>query len=275
MTAGRATTFVVGLLVAAGSLWWLFPDRLLWEKAATVLAAPVAIVWCLLFLTFLVALAARQRLLASLTLCAWLILSVAGNEYVARMAMKALESPYLTIDPLEQPPMSTIVVLGGGVSSNARGAAQLDLAGDRLALTASLYHAGLAERVVCTGGFIAGMDVGGGRAQGELARELLVGLGIPADRIQTVGGRTTSEEMRALADQLTDEHRVGLVTSASHLNRALRLASEAGLEFVPLPCDFAARSHLRPLPMHFIPTGYALDLSARTFKEYLAAAVGR
>lgn len=274
MTAARATAAFAAL--AAGlSIWWFFPERLMWEKAATALATPVGVVWCLLLLMALLALAARQRRLAGLALCAFLILWLAGNEYISRRAMGTLERPYLELNPLAEAPMSAIVVLGGGVSSNYRGAAQLDMAGDRVALAAALFQAGLAQRIICTGGHIQGLDLGGGRAQGALARELLVGFGVPAETIETVAGRTTSEEMQALADQLTGQQRVGLVTSAAHLPRALQLAADADLELIPLPCNFATRSHLRLLPIHFIPSAHALDLSARTAKEYLAALVGR
>ena len=90
-----------------------------------------------------------------------------------------------------------------------------------------------------------------------------------------MAGRTTSEEMLALAAHLTGQQRVGLVTSASHLPRALRLAAQSQLQLIPLPCNFATPGQLRLLPIHFIPSAHALDLSARTIKEYLAQLVGR
>jgi uncharacterized SAM-binding protein YcdF (DUF218 family) len=275
MKIGRVLFCLVTIATLAAVVWFAFPTRILREKLATALVLPTGLVWLLLGLICVLAFGAKQKWLSIVALTVWVLMTVAGNMYVARMALVSLEREFLECRPLEEAPMSTVVVLGGGLAPNVRGDAQAIGGGDRVVLAAELYHAGLTEHIICTGSYIEGMDVGGARSQGVLATQLLERLGVPADRIRTVGGRTTTEEMAALAELLQAEQELGLITSASHMRRALRLSRAAGLEFKPLPADFAARSDMKPLAIDVVPSSWALGMSDRAVKEYLARLVGR
>ncbi len=256
-------------------LWWLFPTRILWEKLATALANPVGVAWVLLGIVCAVAIVGKQKLISLTAVTAWVVLTLGGNMYVGRLALMSLERDFLECERQGNERFSTVVILGGGANSDFNGVAQFDAAGDRVGRAAELYHAQRADRFICTGSQIEGMDLNDGRATGRLSAELLMRLGVPADRIQTVGGRTTSEEMKSLASMIDGTTEVGLITSASHMRRALSLAKKAGLKFTPLPADFSARRNLRPLAIDIVPTAYGLDMSSRAAKEYLARIVGR
>ena len=54
--------------------------------------------------------------------------------------------------------------------------------------------------------------------------------------------------MRSLAEILDGSQRVGLITSAWHMPRALRLARANGLNPIPVPADFVSPpQHDRPI----------------------------
>ena len=68
--------------------------------------------------------------------------------------------------------------------------------------------------------------------------ELSVMYGIPTNRVDFYGNaRDTVEEARETI-RLAGTNRVVLVTSASHLPRAVRIFKKAGCDVVPAPCDY-------------------------------------
>ncbi|MHB8902668.1 MAG: YdcF family protein, partial [Thermoguttaceae bacterium] len=68
--------------------------------------------------------------------------------------------------------------------------------------------------------------------------------------------------------------RLGLVTSAWHMKRALRLARVNGLSLQPLPADFRGTA-IEWAPRDFNPTGSGFLKSELACKEILAGLVGR
>jgi len=68
--------------------------------------------------------------------------------------------------------------------------------------------------------------------------------------------------------------RLGLVTSAAHMSRALRLARDNDLSLLPLPADFKS-TWPEFQPARLIPSGSGLYRTERATKELLARVVGR
>jgi len=169
-----------------------------------------------------------------------------------------------------------VVVLGGGTDSRINGESQLSTAGDRIATAARMYHAQRVERLICTGSNAfqgSPLDL----PPREEAAEVLVDLGVPSDRVIQLEGKNTSEEMKNLhawLDAHQDCRRVGLLTSAYHLPRAIRLALSRGLELVPVPSDFLTEP-FAPSPHLVVPGTDHLNTTHRALKEYLAWWVGR
>ena len=67
---------------------------------------------------------------------------------------------------------------------------------------------------------------------------------------------------------------MALVSSASHLPRAMALASRAGLAFTPLGADRLGRAHAFQLHL-LIPQGEGFDITQRACWEYLGRWLGR
>ena len=83
----------------------------------------------------------------------------------------------------------------------------------------------------------AALDV---RSPCDETRMIWKELGIPESSIVMLPGENTEEEMQSLKKLVAERgwRRVGLVTSAWHLPRALNLAQRRGLQLTPLPADF-------------------------------------
>ena len=78
-----------------------------------------------------------------------------------------------------------------------------------------------------------------------------------------------------IAQQVGNEARAGLITSAWHMKRAQRLARLNGLQLEPLPADFHTPPVIRPTVKDFVPSSTASDTIRRALKEYMAWLVGR
>ena len=171
-----------------------------------------------------------------------------------------------------------VIVLGGGTSSTYNNRVQLGMAGDRVATAARLYHSGQVKKIICTGSqsFRASPEDLHPREEAKL---ILTEFGIPASAVILLEGENTSQEMNSLKSWIPEhinspQPRVGLITSAWHLNRALRLAKSQGLEFEPIPSNFIS-GPVNPSPHWVIPSGDNLATTGRIVKEYLAAIVSR
>ena len=104
----------------------------------------------------------------------------------------------------------------------------------------------------------------------------------PKENIELLEGQTTSHEMQSLAKipEIADE-RVGVITSAWHLKRALRLAKSQGLNLVPVPGNFRSPPNFDEPPLigeivrGLIPKSDGLNQVSIALKEHLARLAGR
>lgn len=280
--AGRVVLAM--LFVLGGVLLW--PGRFYVEKMLTDLALPMGVVWFALLLT-IGWLWWRRRLFESLPVVfIWLLLTVAANHTTAGLLSESLEAPYLGIDPLAEGHFDVICLLGGGAKVNRQGRATLGNSGSRLIVAAELFRAGRAPRILCTGEDL--QSAPNLPTVAQTSKQVLMSLGTPPDGIITGGGYNTKTEMQAIAALAEERNwqRLGLVTSAWHLPRAMRLGLAAGIEndgreLIPLPADFRTEQE-RDLPwivdvkrFSLVPSAGALGLTHASIKEYLASLVGR
>lgn len=258
---------------------WVFLGRSAFEKLATALVMPTGLIWLLLTCCIVWRMRTVPRRLVWLLSLIWIAYTAAGNGYFSSMLLSGLEEPYATIKPLEQQPFDAVVLLGGGATVGRNGRQQGNASGDRVILAAQMYHRGLTRKVICTGKRIASMDSTGMDPAAQSA-DILVNLGVPKSAIEQLGGQTTSEEMRTLGKQFSkSDKRVGVITSAWHLPRAMKLAVRNEFYPEPLPSDFLTgppRSLTSGEVINaFIPQGGSFMVVSRVAKEYLGMLVGR
>jgi len=279
-------SLLLSSIIAAGLVvLGITQDRNVVEKIGTALVMPSGMLWILLLtLTIhLWRLRFQNKVVQSSAIAAtacFLLFSVAGSGFVADRLASALESDYLSLDPMRESPIDVVIVLGGGGGPGANGRQQGNSSGDRLILAAQLYHQKITSKFICTGQRIASMD-STGADPAETSRDILLKLGVPDEAIEMQGGRNTSEEMQELGKRFHDSNaRIGLLTSAWHLPRAMRLANRNGLKPVPIPADF--RTALKSGGMttgqvfeSMIPNGSAFGATWSFAKEFLGMLIGR
>jgi uncharacterized SAM-binding protein YcdF (DUF218 family) len=259
-----------------GIAWLLAIDPYDLRKLVGACLMPAGVLWlALLGFAWRLASTGHPRLSAA-AWTLWLGLTLTGNVWVARGLMVWLERDYTHIDPMRLSGFDAVMVLGGGVGLHDHGQICLGEAGDRVMLAARLYHAGKAERLVTSGRFVpdAPDPVASVPAMTSMMWQ---DLGVPAERVVLLEGPTsTSEEIEQLAQLLAERswQRVGLITSAYHLRRTLRLCRRHGISVTPLPANFMSTS-FGPTPMNLIPQSDGFRSVQKGFWEILGAAVGR
>lgn len=264
------------------------------QRVMTDLAMPVGLAWLGALGGMCYQWGRGQRAAAAGFAAAFLAVTVLFNPLLANLGFALTELPPRVPAAVSEQAAKydTLVVLGGGARRNAAGQAELGEAGERLALAAKMWHAGKTETIICTGAWktravspspaAVATDAGEFAAEdpAEIGHEILVALGVPADRIFRCPGENTSAEMRHLAALLAAPppqlagSAIGLITSGYHLPRAMRLAKTQGLDFVPLPADTRGPMGRRGLGS-VVPTVSAGESVARIAKEWLAWLIGR
>ena len=241
--------------------------------------------WIMLLL--LAALAARSQpvtrgLIAGALVLAWL----AGNTLLSMAVVRSLESRYAP--PTTLPRLDAVVVLGGGVlpALAPRPMAEVGPAGDRVLYAARLYHAGVAPVLILSG---ARVSPEGTRFPDEATamQEIFTMLGVPPTALILEREATnTYENARACRMIITERRfqRIGLVTSAQHMPRAVAVFRAQGIEVVPLPTDYTVsdaqwRDRWRADPavwvFNLVPRLSSMAELGAALDEYLAIAVYR
>jgi uncharacterized SAM-binding protein YcdF (DUF218 family) len=205
------------------------------------------------------------RVVLSLGVLFLYLLSIAPT---ADLLIGPLESRYQPLSPKRVPRIGTLVVLSGGASAtnDLPLSSRLTSSSTKRVLEAvRLYDLMDKPTVVISGGsgnpFV---EV----SEAALMRELLLNLRIPDRRIVTEGQSSNTFENARGVKRLTLKPPLILVTSASHMDRALRVFK--GLEMTPLPapCDYKGRWSIDD-PWRFLPSEGALSVSTSAIYEYV------
>ena len=193
----------------------------------------------------LAALAAGYRRTAA---AAWILtgalLILFGWSPLGVAALVALESRFPP--PEIKGEVAGIILLGGAVETHIayeRGQVALTDAAERVTATAELARRFPAARIILSGG-ANHLVASNAETESSLARRVLVAMGLPAERIELEEkSRDTCEngtESRIQADPKPGEQWL-LVTSASHMPRAIACFRVAGFSVIPYPVDYRTR----------------------------------
>ena len=222
--------------------------------------------------------------LLGLLLCRWpagraLLVAAVG----AQAACLALPVDAWAIRPLEDrfPQVTAypervdgIVVLGGAIddlTSRDRDTPTLNSAANRMTTFVALARRYPSARLVFTGG---SGDIGQGVSnEAEYARILLEQLGLPPERVLFEGASRTTREnavnTAALVAPRPGELWV-LVTSASHMPRAVGVFRRAGWTVLPWPVGYQSRDRVAAWPQSLGHRLAVLDWAAHEWIGLLA-----
>ncbi|EMI52142.1 YdcF family protein [Rhodopirellula sallentina] len=268
-------------------------------RCATLLVMPISLVWIgLLAVTIWNAGLGRFRsaCIAFGFFTAW---SILGNGSFNQALMSWVEAPLVasphpeferwTKLPAEYPgslPIDAAVTLGGSASLVLDDFEEVNSEGERILSAAQAYHSGMTKTIITTGTSSDGIG-----NPSEVGRELLASLGVPDEAIFSIEGENTTQEMASLAAFLDsppqewldrvgpnarEQPTIGVISSAFHIPRAIRLASNKGLDLIPLPCAYRNNRTERPfLASNLVPNADAHVLLGLSIKEIMAWVLGR
>ncbi len=205
------------------------------------------------------------RVVLSLGVLFLYLLSIAPT---ADLLIGPLESRYQPLSPKRVPRIGTLVVLSGGASAtnDLPLSSRLTSSSTKRVLEAvRLYDLMDKPTVVISGGsgnpFV---EV----SESALMRELLLNLRIPDRRIVMEGKSSNTLENAAEVKRLPLKPPLILITSASHMYRALRVFKRLNMTPLPAPCDYRARWSADD-PLRFLPSEGALAVSTAAIYEYV------
>lgn len=167
-----------------------------------------------------------------------------------------------------------IVVLGGAIddlTSRDRDTPTLTAAANRVTTFVELARRYPEARLVFTGG--SGDIEQGVSNEAEFARILFAQLGLPPGRVLFESESRTTRENAVDAAALArprDGERWVLVTSASHMPRAVGVFRRAGWAVLPWPVGYQSRDHVAALPLSLGQKLAVLDWAAHEWIGLLA-----
>lgn len=188
--------------------------------------------------------------------------------FVGESLINNIESRYT---PPSAPSGDVIIMLGGGATLDTPNVGEkghlMGTAANRLLTCAQLYYK-LKIPVVISGGQV--FESTGTEA--EIAKGILKDIGIPEDKIIAENRSLNTTQNAKYTREIMDEYgfqKPILVTSAFHMDRAVRQFQKVGMNVIPYPTDYQTNIHRRIDFIDFIPSAEALLKVNTALKEYI------
>lgn len=210
----------------------------------------------------------RQPGTAKIIMVLTLFFYVFTISFVTDRLISSLEGKY---QPPAQVNGDVIVMLGGGATldtPNVHGSGHLSgFAANRLLTAAQLYHM-LHVPVLISGGKV--LDTTGSEA--DIAKVILMGLGVPEDKIIPENKSLNTTENARFTKVLLQQYGFTqpiLVTSAFHMERSVMQFNKVDLTVIPYPTDYQTNVQRKFQPHQLWPSAVALIDASLALKEYL------
>jgi uncharacterized SAM-binding protein YcdF (DUF218 family) len=248
------------------------------EKLLPILIYPLGLALLLCIVAFALSFASRARDLRVSIAVAVTLLWLASTPVFADLLTGTLEEQNSSV-PIETiSPKDVVIVLGGGLAQqrSTLDATHMGPAGDRVMQAALLWLAGKAQTIIVSGGNLPWAR--SSATDADLAAKLLEVYGVPPDSIIVESSSRNTHENAINAAAIWRErhfHSGLLVTSATHMPRALASFRRAGLDVAPWPADFHGHYPLVNSVFDFLPDAGALEMTTTAIKEWLGLAVYR
>ncbi|MFZ0959443.1 MAG: envelope biogenesis factor ElyC [Terriglobia bacterium] len=210
----------------------------------------------------------RQRAGKALVTCGTLLLVVLSNNFISNALIRPLEHRYPPLAVAQigvgTPEVTFIAVLGGWADHDPDVPVTSHVSPD---LMVRLIEGVRLHRAIPDSKLI----LSGDHDSAESMTMMAEALGVSAQDIVPLSEpRDTEQESRQMAP-IVGSHRFILVTSASHMARAMGYFRQRGLQPIAAPTDYLAPRHGLESD-DFVPDGYKLLKSQTAFYEYLGLA---
>ncbi len=201
-----------------------------------------------------------------------------SNGISSGLLWQMVEKPWQKLNPLDVPKVDAIVVLsGGGIKFFSKNSEVFEWNDpDRFNAGVALFNEGKSSKLLFTGGinpFNRNL-----LPEGELYKKEAKRMGIPKENIfVSKPVKNTSEEAIAIESYLNDElniirPKIILVTSAYHMNRAIKIFKKRNIIVFPFPVDFNSveiDSNFFNNPLNWVPDSKYLNSSSMALREFL------
>jgi uncharacterized SAM-binding protein YcdF (DUF218 family) len=215
----------------------------------------------------------RLRWVRQLLMSSFLLLAVLSSPLIATPLIGSLESWYHSPQLTPTDRFDAIVVLGGGI--NAKGSLRpttepSSYSRNRTTCGVNLYQQGYAPTLVLTGG--DGQIFGTGPREAVEMKRWAIRLGVPESATKIDAEARNTYENATGTKLLLGPASILLVSSASHLPRAVPVFTKQGFRVTPAPCDYVSQDLPRESwdnidPFDILPSGTALHHTTEVVTE--------
>lgn len=221
----------------------------------------------------------KQRLGKIMVTSGTILLLMLSYTYTSDHLLLGLEYTYPSIgeepegaSPAHDPrkPVKWIVVLGGGQNSDPAlpvtsqvGSTSLT----RLVEGLRLYMKNPGSKLILSGGGVYGPS-----SEAEAMFRVARALRVPREDLILESESRDTEEQARLIEPLVGKEELLLVTSASHMPRAMAVFREQGLHCMAAPTNHQIKRYEGIVPDSFFPQPKGLEKATTAFYEYLGLA---
>ena len=245
------------------------------DKILTALILPISITLVLGLAATALLSVARWRVAGLMFIFSLVLLWVFSTPLTAQLLLGSLEHQYA---PVDRNTKADAAILLGGMINGTSGDVEPSLGSgaDRALHAARLYRAGRVRYILISAGNLPWSQARVPEA--EQAAFLLKEWGVPSDALIIEGQSRNTYENAQRSKPIWDAygfHSGLLVTSASHMPRALAVFRHAGFNVEPAPADFNTEPILKGGPLVLLPAAGALAASSLALTEWLGLLVYR
>ncbi|MCX5834699.1 MAG: YdcF family protein [Deltaproteobacteria bacterium] len=210
----------------------------------------------------------RQRLAKCLVSAGTVILVFFSYDPGSNLILRPLESPPPSLPAASSASAPWVVVLGHGLSVDERIPWTAQLSSNSMVNLVEgvilYYRQRPGSKLLLSGG--KGFEK---ESEADLMSRVAVSLGVPpTDIVREDQSRDTEEQVRLIRERV-GENAFVLVTSASHMPRALLLFKNLGMKPLPAPTAHLALADGPLNPSKFFPKPSALRKAELAVHEYL------
>ena len=203
-----------------------------------------------------------------LATCALLLITLMGMRPVSYELARPLEQTFPPFETSLHPDIDAIVVLGNGHVSDL--AVPMRSWQNNIAQARTLEGVRLAQAYPQAQLIFSGYVAGDPLSNAEVNALMAQSLGVDRSRMTLFeNNKDTHDEAVSISRYLKGK-RVALVSSATHLPRAMALYRGQGLDAVPAPTDYTAKQSQQPQPLYsYLPKGRYLMYSEAAIHEWI------
>jgi uncharacterized SAM-binding protein YcdF (DUF218 family) len=198
-----------------------------------------------------------------------------STPYTANRLMHWVEAPRVALTAL-RPPYDVVLVLSGMVDLPVSRSGHLEFTGsvDRILAGIMFVKQGIGKRLLISGG--SGKLFDQQTREAELLQTFALQFGLTTEQVLIEPTSRNTYENAAYSAKILHTHqaqRVVLITSASHMRRAVAAFHKQGIVPDPYPVDF--RSYDTDTTFNFVPSASGLSKATAAIHELVGLVMYR